>query len=392
MNPKEDRFLRKLAMLVGVLAATMTVLVVAALGNGAPIAAGQPTPTLRIKAGLGDGIVTVNQYISDPAFGESNTVRVTEGTTVVWTLGSDEPHTVTFRAGAPFPPYFVLQPEDPSRAPMLNPQLAFPTVPNGPWDGTTFIHMELQSRGQELPVTFARAGRYVYNCLFHEEMDGVVEVVPPESSGITTQAAIDQYAATHYADVHAPQVADMMATASRAERHDGPGGTSIWSVRAGTNWRRGHVDLQAFFPSALTVREGDTVLWYVDHIAPHTVTFPAADGPPPDFVAVQLPNGTLLPPPDPNQPPPPELMALFADPATQPRIVFPGATASQPSGVYDGRSLYNSGFIGEHPVVAYPIDKTWTLTFGTPGTYRYICLLHEPEGMEATITVLPRGS
>lgn len=381
--------MRRLAVLAGVLS-TPIGLLVAAVTAATPLAAGQPAPTLRVKAGLGDGVVAVNQFLGDPAFPEGNAVRVATGTTVIWSLGSDEFHTVTFRAGAPFPPYFLLQPEDPTRAPMVNPQLAFPTVPTGPWDGTSFAHMELQSRGQELPITFARPGRYVYNCLFHEEMDGTVEVVAPGSSGITTQAAVDQYAATHLGDTHAAQIAELMAMASRSERHDGPGGASTWVVRAGINWRRGHVDLQAFFPNTLTIREGDTVVWYVDHVQPHTVTFPPAAGPHPEFVAVQLPDGSLLPAPEPDQPPPPEIIALFMDPTSQPRIVYPGATASRSGPVHDGRGLYNSGFIGEHPAIPYPIDKSWALTFGAPGTYRYVCLLHEPQGMEGTITVLPR--
>ena len=33
--------------------------------------------------------------------------------------------------------------------------------------------------------------------------------------------------------------------------------------------------------------------------------------------------------------------------------------------------------------------KTWRQTFTTPGTYRYVCLLHEREGMTGTVTVRP---
>jgi plastocyanin len=33
--------------------------------------------------------------------------------------------------------------------------------------------------------------------------------------------------------------------------------------------------------------------------------------------------------------------------------------------------------------------KTWRQTFTTAGTYRYVCLMHEKEGMTGTITVRP---
>jgi plastocyanin len=380
---------RKL-VIVASLSVTLVALGAMAVLTSISSAASQDGPTLRLVAGLGRGVVTVNEYAGDPEFPVSGTVRVAEGTTVVWNLGSDEPHTVTFRAGRPWPPVFMAQPEDPSRPPMLNPDLLMPTLPNGPWDGTTFIHMELQSPTDDLRITFSRPGRYRYSCLFHEEMDGYVEVVPAGTAGLTTQATIDTWVATHFDEEHAEYVTSMQTSRSVPARVEGPGGTNIWFVRAGTNDRRGHVDIQAFLPDALTISPGDTVVWTVDHVAPHTVTFPAADGSHPEFVGIQLPDGRVVPPPAPDQPPPPEVLAALSDPANPPRFVVLGAVPSRPSPVYDGQSIYSSGLIGEHPLVAYPMQKSWALTFQTPGVYHYECLLHESIGMEATITVSPR--
>jgi plastocyanin len=377
--------------LVGVFLATFALLGALALVVVTP-AESQPQtgPTLRVKAGLGQGVISVNQYPGDPAFPEGNTVRVAEGTTVVWTLGSDETHTVTFRVDPSWPPVLMPQAEDASRPPMFNPQLVTPTVPNGPWDGTTFIHMELQSPGQELRVTFGRQGRFRYSCLFHEEMDGYVEVVAPGSPGITTQAAVDEFAATHVAREHAEDAAKIIATRSRPVRLEGQDGANIWFVRAGTNERRGHLDINAFLPDSLMVSQGDTVVWYVDHVQPHTVTFPSAQGERPELVSVQLPDGRMLPAPMPGQEPPPDLVAAFADPANAPRVVMTGGVPSRPSPVHDGRSMYNSGLIGEHPLITYPMEKTWALTFGTAGVYQYDCALHQAQGMKGTITVVAR--
>lgn len=380
--------MRRFVVRLSVSVALTWLLVAAGVATASPTAS-QGGSTLRVTAGLGEGVVSINQFAGDPALPGGNTVRVAEGATVAWTLGSTEFHTVTFRAGAPWPPVIMQQPEDPSRPPMFNPQIVFPTIPSGPWDGNTFIHMELQSPGQELRVTFGRQGRYPYSCLFHEEMDGFVEVVPPGSPGITTQAAVDQFAATHQAEQSA-NAAKMLADRSVPSRVEGPGGASIWFVRAGTNERRGHIDLEAFLPDALTVSQGDTVVWYVDHVAPHTVTFPGTDGLHPEFLAVQLPDGTMLPAPAPGEEPPPEVLAAFMDPTASPRLVFVGGVPSGPGPVHDGRSTYNSGFIGEHPLVDFPMQKTWALTFGTPGVYHYDCLLHEMDGMAGTITVVAR--
>jgi plastocyanin len=350
----------------------------------------QAQARLRLLAGLGNGVVSANQFVGDPAFPGGNQVRIATGTTVTWTLGSDEFHTVTFLAGRPRPDYIIPQPEGPDRPPMLNPELIAPTIPSGPWDGTTFAHMELQGRGQEFSLTFSRPGSYDYICLFHPEMVATVEVVAPGTAGITSQAAVDQSATTHMAAVHDRQVAEIMATRNRAERSDSVDGTSIWSVRAGTNWRWGHLDILAFLPDQVTVNQGDTVLWYVDHSLPHSVTFQPVGAPPVDFVSIQLPDGTLVSPPAPGEEPPPELLAMLADPNVTPRLVFTGATPLRPSPAFDGSNAFNSGIIGEFAGTSIPMDKTWALTFDTPGTFDYVCVIHEPMGMKGTITVLPR--
>jgi plastocyanin len=36
------------------------------------------------------------------------------------------------------------------------------------------------------------------------------------------------------------------------------------------------------------------------------------------------------------------------------------------------------------------MEKTWALTFATPGVYQYDCALHRPQGMKGTITVVGR--
>ncbi len=361
----------------------------AALSQAPTQGQAQERPTLQLVAGLGDGVVAVEDFIGDPSLG-LKTVRVAEGTRVSWTLGSDESHTVTFLAGQPAPAVFMLQPESPSRPPMLNPQLMFPTLPQGPWDGTTFIHSEMTQRGQETSVTFARQGKYDYLCLFHPAMTGTVEVVAAGAPGITAQSAVDAAAAVHYAQDHAGQVAEIYATRNAPTRIEGPRGTNITMVRAGTDVRWGHVDIEAFMPDNVTVQQGDTVVWYVDHVQPHTVTFHPTDGSHPDFILIQLPDGRMIQPPPPDVPPPPEFLEMMANPELAPRLVFGPAALRTSDPVHDGRSLYSSGMIGEHPLLDIPMQKAWGLTFNAAGTFEYMCALHEQIGMKGIVTVLPR--
>ncbi len=80
-------------------------------------------------------------------------------------------------------------------------------------------------------------------------------------------------------------------------------------------------------------------------------------------------------------------MAL-PDPSVQPRIVNINRQAIVPSPGYDGKSLYSSGQIGGLP--PSPRGLEWSLTMDTPGTFEYVCLLHESTDMRGTIVVEPR--
>lgn len=344
--------------------------------------AGQPAPTLRLTAGLGDGVFSWNDFLR-------GNVRVVEGTTVIWTVGSDEAHTVTFLAGMPRPDWIVAQ-EEAGRPPMIHADVAFPRVPVGAWDGTSFIHSGELGRGQDFSVTFGRRGRFDYVCMLHPAMTGSVEVVGPGSDGLTTQADVER-SVIGDAGRLATQVAELDWLLDERSSLPGPGGATMWFVRAGTDRRGGRLDVMAFLPQDLEIRSGDTVVWHVDHAQVHTVTFPPVGGDEPEFLQVQLADGTILEAPEPGEAISPQIARALADPAAAPRLVLgPGAASSRPAPVHDRARLFNSGLIGEHPGVALPLQKTWALTFTTPGEFEYLCVLHDPLGMEGKITVLPR--
>jgi hypothetical protein len=106
------------------------------------------------------------------------------------------------------------------------------------------------------------------------------------------------------------------------------------------------------------------------------VTFLAAGQGRPPIWAAGLPDGTLL---EPGVTPP--------DPTAEPRLVAINRAPARPSAIYDGVSYFSSGQIGGEP--PSPRGIAWMLTFDTPGTFEYICLLHAP-WMKGEITVVAR--
>ncbi len=58
---------------------------------------------------------------------------------------------------------------------------------------------------------------------------------------------------------------------------------------------------------------------------------------------------------------------------------------------YSGKGYFNSGWIWgtKDP---FPGSRTYSLKFDTPGTYEYICVLHDMMGMSGHITVLPASA
>lgn len=99
-----------------------------------------------------------------------------------------------------------------------------------------------------------------------------------------------------------------------------------------------------YYPSKLTIHAGDSVIWKTtDHHEAHTVTILA--------------------------------------PGQKPQQADKFMTVKKGGNVVSGPGFYNSGFLW--------YGQTYKLTFEKPGTYHYLCLLHDDQGMLGTIVVLP---
>jgi plastocyanin len=162
------------------------------------------------------------------------------------------------------------------------------------------------------------------------------------------------------------QDAGTPAPVSTPQLGEQPDGTHVWKVRVAGMDMENLIDLQAFFPSEITINAGDAIYY----------EFPT----PPGFHTVTFLSGQEVPPliiPD-------EEGAAPASPPAGPPTLIINPEAAFPSGgnTYDGTGFVNSGL----DVVRLPSDPPFVLTFTTPGTYEYQCIPHGVV-MKATVTV-----
>jgi plastocyanin len=225
----------------------------------------------------------------------------------------------------------------------------------------------------------AAPGSYVFVCRIHAGMSGRVNVLPADAHGPSAkqvQKQVDQQVAR---DLKGAWAAD--AKVNRDASRLNAGGSTTLHVIAGTSSADGHVALLEFFPRDLAAAPGDKVVFVPrSPNEPHTVTFPADLGsefqPMCEAGSVDVPFG----PPafNCNGGPPDELELDGGNGVWQ--VTTP--TTVSDSGIIGPRRLTRD--------IAAPstaVLNAWTVSLAgaTPGTYTYVCQIHD--GMEATITV-----
>ncbi|MCL6650514.1 MAG: hypothetical protein K6U89_19630, partial [Chloroflexi bacterium] len=182
-------------------------------------------------------------------------------------------------------------------------------------------------------LTFETPGEFTYQCLLHPYQVGQIVVVEAGARlPLADQAAVDALAQQQIrAD------AAELATLSRQQAaayplRRGAGVTVAMDVPSRTG------SVAAYFPATLRLRPGETVTWVnTSSYEFHTVSFGYGTNLPP----LVLPSGLLNP------------------------------EAAAPSGgpSYAGSGRVNSGLLLS--------GQQFSLTFTQPGTYPYICLVHE---------------
>jgi plastocyanin len=345
-------------------------------------AAAQESRNLTVLAGAGQDTQEVLAFFPQD-------IRIRAGDTLTWRSESDLDHVVGFTQGSTPPgplisnasaaPGEVIPAANrpvPGRpgATMINPTRGFPNVESGAtYSGSTFVSSGRLQKDRDwagVPVpdtfslTFDTPGTYPYLCLVHTEvMFGNVEVVAASATDVPSQPEIDAVAQAEIGLLLA-SVERARAQGASARSEPGPNNSQFWYVRAG-NSDQGSIDQRAhlleFLPRDVTITAGDTVIWRA--LTQHTATF-VPSPPAPDFIL-------------------PERQLEGSPWMVRNQLVVESA---KPAGIFNPTQYYNSGLLG--PAAA--TSTAWALTFDTPGTFEYICGVHQELGMKGSITVLPR--
>jgi len=355
------------------------------LGSSATTASAQAQEPrdLIVLAGAGQDTVMVTAFFPQ-------SIRIRAGDTLTWRNESDQDHVVGFAQGStpPGPTTSNVQGAPGERIPsanvpvpgrpgitMSNPARGFPNVESGAtYSGNTFVssgrlQKDLDWAGVPVPdsfsLTFDTPGTYPYLCLVHpENMSGTVEVVAPSAADVPSQAEIDAVAQAEMGLLLARVEPGRAAQSASAQNEPGPNNSQFWYVRAGNSEQgavEARVQLMEFLPRDVTITAGDTVIWRA--LSLHTATFVPSPPSPAFFLPEAQPEG------------PPWMVRN--------NLIVERA---KPAGVFNPAQYFNSGPLNPPGATS----TAWGLTFDTPGTFEYICGVHQELGMKGTITVLPR--
>jgi plastocyanin len=269
---------------------------------------------------------------------------------ITWTFVTDEIHTVTFlKPGQVRPPRQVGCPG---------------TTPDGSsFDGTACVNSGALVSGQSYTVSFPHPGNFKLVCLVHVDMTGVVHVLDPSETLPRDQAFYDREARHERAELLSDASrlqGRAIATAQRTPENEVTAGIS--EIVATTGGGVHSAAVMRFLRGTTVVRVGDTVEWTnLGPIVPHTVTFGIE---PADLM------------------PPSAGVTVDSDGARHAEIGSPTDNV-------------NSGFLIAAPqervgLAQSPLFVTrFRVTFTSPGTFNYICGLHDDLGMVGTVIVHP---
>jgi plastocyanin len=217
--------------------------------------------------------------------------------------------------------------------------------------------LPLGTNPKPMTVKFTKAGNYTYFCNVHPGMKGIVRV---KKSGKVPSSKADAKALKR-------QVARDLTTSKGLANASVPANT----VDIGTAGAHGE-ERYAMLPDKLTVAPGTRVNFRMSpgSFEAHTAT--AGPGNPDDKTSYV---GSMA--------------ATFQGaPTFDPRGAYPseapGAPAAGMSPVLHGNGFWNSGIL-DSSTATPQLGSSNAVTFNTPGTYVFHCLIHT--NMAATITV-----
>ncbi len=300
------------------------------------------------------GAQTPSGTVSGMIFTPSH-IWVKQGDTIVWTVGSQEIHTVAF--GAP-PADTDDETAEPPLPPVINAFEEFEEAVLPPAGGHTFTGSGFYNSGVMTTVPAASGfptavqhyslqidaapGTYVFYCLVHGPMmSQLVTVIPNGEAYPYTQSQYNAQAAKERAQVYAEGFRAYGKTEGIVSRN---------TVYAGSAVDTGMADVMRFVRTNTVVKVGSWVTFKNLTGDPHTITIGDENA---------IPGGGLLP------------YGNVSD-------IEPGMN-------------YSSGIIGHAfgEVFGLNLPSTASFHFGHVGVYHFYCIFHDYEGMVGTITVVP---
>jgi plastocyanin len=282
-----------------------------------------------------------------------NEIWIHAGDSIHWSFPTHERYTVTFlKPGQTRPPGF---------GPVFGIPVGCPGVtPDGSsFDGSACVTTAINDDPSTpiYTINFPSPGNFKFVCLLHADMTGLVHAL-----NVSDPLPHDQ---VYYDRIVQNERAHLLSNASRLrgsaeEGESGQVAAGVGIVLTTSGPGSSTASLMRFLPGLIVVRVGDTVEWTsLDPSINHTVTF-----------------GT-----EPADPRPPSAgVTATADGARQAIIT------SQADSV-------NSGFLSPAPQeraglpLAPPGVTRFRVTFNTPGTFNYICAIHDQLGMKGTVLV-----
>ncbi len=206
--------------------------------------------------------------------------------------------------------------------------------------------LPLAAKPKPVTVKFTKAGSFDYYCDIHPGMEGTVKVLKKGKAVPTAK----QDAASVKAQVTAAEKA-----APKLQKTPQPANT----VSLGAVAKNG-VEYFGMVPGTLTIPHGTTVTFVMPKgtVETHTATFgPGNPDKEPTSYLGQIAGSLDGPAPDPK--------ALYPSDVTP--VTFAPAT--------HGNGFWSSGALDTTSLTPQ-IPASSKLTFGTPGTYTYYCLIH----------------
>jgi plastocyanin len=288
-----------------------------------------------------------------------NEVWIYAGDSVTWTSQTQEGHTLTFLMPLQVRPNFFT-----GCAGGAPPFGSTPT--GGNFTGAACVNSGPFVNGppsNNYTVTFPNAGNFKFVCLIHNDMTGVVHVLSHPEALPHNQAFYDDQAAQQAKDMLADsdRITDDEHTNNSTRFANSKNSVITTGELVATGGGKAYLAIMRFLPETIRVHVGDTVEWTNMHPSePHTVTF-----------GIEPPNPFF-----------PVGATQDSDGAAHGKLPNPATTNSFNSSLYGPSAQEITG------LPQMPISLTRVrVTFTQPGTYNYICALHDELGMKGTVIV-----